>query len=143
MQNGKTILRFCIWPVSPSGIVNRVFQSYNRLLKQMGKESGIFDSEVVLVEQRRNQKLEIRKKKWEYLESHTARRTFITRSITKVIPLNVIMGITGHTRIDTLTRYMDKYTPTNGYREVGGWLDFYFRFNKSFIDSFEIVSLHN
>jgi integrase len=93
-------------------------QSYNRLLKQMGKESGIFDSEVVLVEQRGNQKLEIRKQKWECLESHTARRTFITRSITKGIPLNIIMGITGHTRIETLSRYMDKYTPTNGYREM-------------------------
>jgi len=93
-------------------------QSYNRLLKLMGKESGIFDSEVVLVEQRGNQKLEIKKHKWECLESHTARRTFITRAISKGIPLNVIMGITGHTRIETLSRYMDKYTPTNGYREL-------------------------
>jgi integrase len=93
-------------------------QSYNRLLKKMGQESSLFDAEVVLVEQRGNQKLETRKKKWKCLESHTARRTFITRSITKGIPLNVIMGITGHTRIETLTRYMDKYTPTNGYREL-------------------------
>jgi site-specific recombinase XerD len=93
-------------------------QTYNRLLKKMGQESGLFDSEVVLVEQRGNQRLEIHKKKWECLESHTARRTFITRSIGKGIPLNVIMGITGHTRIETLSRYMDKYTPTNGYREL-------------------------
>lgn len=93
-------------------------QSYNRLLKKMGQDSGIFDSEVVLVEQRGNQKLEIKKHKWECLESHTARRTFITRAISKGIPLNVIMGITGHTRIETLSRYMDKYTPTNGYREL-------------------------
>jgi integrase len=93
-------------------------QSYNRLLKKMGQESGLFEAEVVLVEQRGNQKLETRKKKWECLKSHTARRTFITRSITKGIPLNVIMGITGHTRIETLTRYIDKYTPTNGYREL-------------------------
>lgn len=77
-----------------------------------------FDAEVVLVEQRGNQKLENRKKKWECLESRTARRTFITRSITKGIPLTVSMGITGHSRIETLTRYMDKYTPTNGYREL-------------------------
>ncbi len=54
----------------------------------------------------------------ECLESHTARRPFITRAITKGIPLNVIMGITGHTRIETLTRYMVKYTPTIGYREL-------------------------
>jgi site-specific recombinase XerD len=93
-------------------------QTYNRLLKKMGQASGLFDSEVVLVEQRGNQRLEIRKQKWECLESHTARRTFITRSITKGIPLNIIMGITGHTRIETLSRYMDKYTPTNGYREL-------------------------
>jgi integrase len=93
-------------------------QTYNRLLKKMGQASGLFDSEVVLVEQRGNQRLEIHKKKWECLESHTARRTFITRSIGKGIPLNVIMGITGHTRIETLSRYMDKYTPTNGYREL-------------------------
>ena len=64
----------------------------NRLLKKMGQESGIFSAEVVLVEQRGNQRFEIRKQKWECLESHTARRTFITRSITKGIPLNIIMG---------------------------------------------------
>ena len=93
-------------------------QTYNRLLKKMGHESGIFAGEVVLVEQRGNQKLEIRKQKWECLESHTGRRTFITRAITKGIPLNVIMGITGHTRIETLTRYMDKFSPVNGYREL-------------------------
>jgi integrase len=93
-------------------------QTYNRLLKRMGQESGIFSGEVVLIEQRGNQRSEVRKQKWECLESHTARRTFITRAITKGIPLNVIMGITGHTRIETLTRYMDKYTPTNGYREL-------------------------
>jgi hypothetical protein len=57
-------------------------QSYNRLLKKMGQESSLFDAEVVLVEQRGNQKLETRKKKWECQKSHTARRTFITRSIT-------------------------------------------------------------
>ena len=93
-------------------------QSYNRLLKKMGQESGLFDAEVVLIEQRGSQKLETRKKKWECLESHTARRTFITRSITKGIPLNVIMGITGHKQIETLNKYIDKYTPTNGYREL-------------------------
>ena len=93
-------------------------QTYNRFLKRMGQESGIFSGEVVLIEQRGSQKQEIRKQKWECLESHTARRTFITRAITKGIPLNVIMGITGHTRIETLSRYMDKYTPTNGYREL-------------------------
>ena len=93
-------------------------QTYNRLLKKMGKESGIFTGEIVLIEQRGNQRNEVRKQKWECLESHTARRTFITRAITKGIPLNVIMGITGHTRIETLTRYIDKYSPTNGYREL-------------------------
>ena len=93
-------------------------QTYNRLLKKMGQESAIFSAEVVLVEQRGNQRNEVRKQKWECLESHTARRTFITRAITKGIPLNVIMGITGHTRIETLSRYADKYSPTNGYREL-------------------------
>jgi len=40
------------------------------------------------------------------------------RSITKGIPMNVIMWITGHTRIEALSKYMDKFTPMNGYREL-------------------------
>jgi site-specific recombinase XerD len=67
-------------------------QSYNRLLKKMGSESKLFESEVVLVEQRGSQKLEIRKKKWECLESHTARSILLPFVRTEKLKKIVVVG---------------------------------------------------
>ena len=90
-------------------------QTYNRLLKKMAKESGIFDGEVTVVVQQGNEKKEIRKPKWECFGSHLARRTNITRNISKNIPLNIVMGIAGLKRMDTVLKYMDKFGGINEY----------------------------
>lgn len=44
-------------------------------------------------------------KKWELVSCHTARRTFITLSFSKKIPLELIMMAAGHTNAKTTLRY--------------------------------------
>ena len=90
-------------------------QPYDRLLKDMAKDSGIFDKDVIIIEQYGNKTLEIKKKKWECIESHTARRTFITLKIMENVPINIIMANAGLKRLDTILHYMDKYGPVKKY----------------------------
>lgn len=93
-------------------------QSYNRRLKEMCLKSGIFNSEVVLLEQKGNQRIDVKKMKWECIESHSGRRTWITRAISKGVPLNVVMGVCGLKNISTIHRYMDTYGPITGYSKL-------------------------
>ncbi|WP_310394170.1 tyrosine-type recombinase/integrase [Hymenobacter sp.] len=44
-------------------------------------------------------------RKWELVSCHTARRTFITRSFAKLIPLELIMQAAGHANAKTTLRY--------------------------------------
>lgn len=48
----------------------------------------------------------IRKKKYEVVSSHDCRRTFATLSHKKGVPLGQIMKVTGHSDLQTLTRYL-------------------------------------
>lgn len=47
------------------------------------------------------------------ITSHTARRTFVTRCVLKGIPINKIMMMTSHKRLDTIIKYMNKFADTN------------------------------
>ncbi len=51
-------------------------------------------------------KIEENKKKWEHLESHTARRSFATNEYLEGTDPIVIMAITNHTKIEALKRYI-------------------------------------
>ena len=93
-------------------------QIYNRLLKDMCRESGIFNSEVVLLEQKGNQKIDVKKMKWECIESHSGRRTWISRAISKGVPINVVMGICGLKTMNSVNRYMDTFGPVSGYSKL-------------------------
>jgi integrase len=44
-------------------------------------------------------------RKWELVSCHTARRTFITLSFAKFIPLELIMQAAGHVNAKTTLRY--------------------------------------
>jgi len=65
-----------------------------------------------------NSKMCKAKMKWECIEGHTGSRTWITRSIFKGVPINVITGICGLKRMNTITRYMDIFGPVNGYSKL-------------------------
>jgi len=92
-------------------------QVFNRKLKDFLQETHLFD-ELVLIE-RSNLKDEGKKnktkevEKWKLISSHTARRSFITNCLKKKIPINSIMAMTSHKRIDTLLIYAQKYSLDN------------------------------
>jgi integrase len=90
-------------------------QTYNRLLKKMAKESGLFNTEVTVIVQRGNEKKEIRKPKYQLFGSHLARRTNITRNLMKQIPLPVVMSVAGLKQMSTVLKYMEKYGSINDY----------------------------
>ncbi|PWJ42671.1 site-specific integrase [Sediminitomix flava] len=77
----------------------------NRGLKELGQLVGL-DDEVERVRYAGKNKTTFKKKKWELLVTHTARRVFITHSLNKGMRPDIIMKITGHTDIKTMMRYV-------------------------------------
>ena len=80
-------------------------QVQNRLIKQLGEMIGMHQQKVKtkFVGNRQYQTL---KSKFEMLTTHTARRTFITLALEKGMRPEVVMRITGHTKLSTLQRYI-------------------------------------
>lgn len=80
-------------------------QKVNDALKDVGKKAGL----------NALQKIEIYKgsgketkylEKWRVLSTHTGRRTFVTISATKGLPINVVASITGQNPTTTMKHYM-------------------------------------
>ncbi|MCR9062714.1 MAG: site-specific integrase [Cytophagales bacterium] len=80
-------------------------QRLNDYLKEIGQVVGIMEEEIVVEFQggKRTEKLIPR---YELLSSHVARRTFITLSILKGIPIPVIQSITGHRDLTSFQKYI-------------------------------------
>ena len=87
-------------------------QAYNRMLKDMAEKSGFFNTEIIIETKTGKKKDPTTKKKWQMITTHTARRTFVTRCILKGIPINKIMMMTSHKRLDTIIKYMNKFEDT-------------------------------
>jgi len=85
-------------------------QPFNRLLKEMAKESDIFNKQETFIIYRQGEEVEMTEWKYNLISSHCSRRTFITRAIMKNIPINQIMVMSSHKKLDTLLKYIDKYT---------------------------------
>ena len=80
-------------------------QKTNDYLKELGKLVGI-DEPTSLTKRRGNEKLTNTQPKYEFISTHTARRTFITLSLEKGIRAEVIMEISGHTDYATFKKYI-------------------------------------
>jgi len=87
-------------PISP--YANQV---QNRLIKQLGELIGM-NQQKVKTKFVGNKQLQTFKQKCEMLSTHTARRTFITLALEKGMRPEVVMRITGHTKLSTLQRYI-------------------------------------
>jgi site-specific recombinase XerD len=78
----------------------------NLLLKEIGKlmpSLQVIEHSTIT---KGGMKIEENKKKWEHLESHTARRSFATNEFLEGTDPIVIMAITNHTKIEALKRYI-------------------------------------
>lgn len=51
----------------------------------------------------------VERPRWDDISSHTGRRSFITLAIMHGVPINKIMDMSGHRKIDTLMIYLDRY----------------------------------
>ncbi|MEA5457821.1 site-specific integrase [Arcicella sp. LKC2W] len=96
-------------------------QKFNKYLKEVGKVAGI-DTPEQVVTHRKAQRIEETVPKYELMTSHTARRTFITQSITRGIPLPAIRKMTGHKDLKSFQKYI-KLTDKDLDNEMTKWED--------------------
>ena len=96
-------------------------QKFNGYLKEVGKIVGI-DTPEQIVTHKQAQRIETTVPKYELMTSHTARRTFITQSIIRGIPLPAIRKMTGHKDLKSFQKYI-KLTDKDLDFEMQKWED--------------------
>jgi integrase len=83
-------------------------QSFNENLKIVCKESGLFND----ITRIKNKETQTYMYRYETITGHKGRDTFITNLIDNT-PINEIMKYTGHTKVSTLMKYVDKSRKVN------------------------------
>lgn len=84
-------------------------QKFNDYIKEVAKLAGI-DSEITVTRFAGTSRIQISKPKYEFIASHTARRTCVTLLLAKGVAPNIIMKLTGHTDIETLMKYINVHS---------------------------------
>lgn len=80
-------------------------QKINLYLKQLGKLLDI-NEQTTKTMYRGAEPVVLNKEKWEFISTHTARRTFVTLSLEKGMRPEVLMSITGHKDYKTMKKYL-------------------------------------
>lgn len=80
-------------------------QKTNMLIKEVCKLAEI-NEPITVVRYRGHERIEATKPKYEFISTHTARRTFVTISLEKGMKPETIMEITGHTSYKTFKKYV-------------------------------------
>lgn len=79
-------------------------QKFNDYIKELGELAGIGDT-VRIIRFSVVKEVEMHHPKYEFMSSHMARRTFVTLTIEKGVPLTMIQKITQHSDLKTLLKY--------------------------------------
>lgn len=89
------------------GDIDAVFsyQYYNKSIKEIARRAGI-TGEVVVSRTVGGQRVDVVRKKYFLMSSHTARRSFATNAYLAEVPVLSIMSITGHTTQISFMRYI-------------------------------------
>jgi site-specific recombinase XerD len=80
-------------------------QKTNELLKELGENCGLKEP-VIITRFRGAEEIQLTKPKYEFMGTHTARRTFVTLSLEKGMRAETVMGITGHKHYATFKKYI-------------------------------------
>jgi integrase len=82
-------------------------QKFNKALQELGEHLG-FNTMIIKyrVEGNANRPLEERVPKYKLMSSHTCRRSFCTNRILSGMPANLVMKISGHSNLKTLSEYV-------------------------------------
>ncbi len=89
---------------------------FNRHIKTIGKLAGINQS-VRFSYKKGNRCIEVAKPKYEWITSHTARRSFCTNEFIDGTPVELIMKISGHKNIKDFYRYI-RITPEEAANKI-------------------------
>lgn len=92
-------------------------QKHNKQVKAIGKLAGI-NEEVVLTKTRGGKRYETIKPKYEFITSHTARRSGATNMYLAGIDLKFIQDILGHSKIEQTIRYIKITAEDNAKRLI-------------------------
>lgn len=95
-------------------------QKLNKYIKEIAKCAGINDK-TEKQQTRHGQVITEIREKWEFVTSHTARRSFATNGVKAGIPIALIMAITGHTKEATFWKYV-KLSPLEKGEELKKYL---------------------
>jgi integrase len=93
-------------------------QYFNRQLQKILKHYKLFEEEVVVRKKVLNQVTEIKVLKRNKITSHICRKTFITFCTTSLIPLNVIMNVSGLKQVKTVQAYMQKSQDKEPFKKL-------------------------
>jgi integrase len=90
-----------------NGLLPKLFsnQKTNEYLKELGKLADIKE-QIQVVKYRGVNKVEFLEPKYNFMTTHTARRTFVTLSLEKGMRPETVMSITGHTDYATFKKYI-------------------------------------
>ncbi len=80
-------------------------QRMNDYLKELGQLAAICEP-VRIVRYMGAKRIDDRGPKWQFMTSHTARRTFVTLSLERGMRPEVLMTLTGHRSFKTMKRYI-------------------------------------
>jgi len=80
-------------------------QKTNEYLKELGKLANLNES-IKITKFRGAERIEIVEPKYNFISSHTARRTFVTLSLEKGMNAEEVMEITGHKNYKTFKKYI-------------------------------------
>jgi integrase len=83
----------------------RCDQKMNENIKEICRLAE-FNEPMTLVKYSGKKRIEITKKKWEFVSTHCARRTFVTLCLQKKMRPEVVMSITGHEDYKVMKRYL-------------------------------------
>ncbi|WP_417040175.1 tyrosine-type recombinase/integrase, partial [Coprobacter fastidiosus] len=98
--------------------VARCIQYFNKAIKEICKKIGLTEP-VVYEEEQAGEVVMVKKKKYEMISSHTARRTFATNMIRNNVSTSKIRKCTGHKSTACFDRY-DRMTLTDNARSLAG-----------------------
>ncbi len=85
-------------------------QEFNRTLKSILSRFDLFSEEVHHIKMKTQTNIKQTVLKRQAISSHTCRRSFITNLLKEGTPISSIMGMTGHKKLDTLRKYIDKFS---------------------------------
>ncbi len=93
-------------------------QAFNRTIKDLFKDEGLFEDEIVNYREVLELKPQpIKQLRREKITAHTCRRTFISALIESGVQPIHVMHMVGHTKMSTLQIYIDRFSP-EGKNEI-------------------------